>query len=315
MGPKVKIRIEILSGDIISKSLQFEKEIIKIGRNPDSDIVIKDKKASRKHAYIVQTDKGLMLEDLGSKNGTFVNGEKIKKSVALSPEDIIKIGKNTFTLQQIEKEKSFSQKNKLAIYMAIAIFIVVLAVVIPTIYLIGTEKYKVVDRTNQGELLYSYSIPESFNSYFDNENLVEYFFNGSKSKLGWIIIYNFFNEKITESDLLFDANSLDSEPEYYEEFNEAYVSLDEKKSSEFIESKGDRKAFLVEYEGNTSFNNIANVNFWDSKETLMYFTFISIEGNYNYLAFISFFDTGFEAPKDKELLSNMVDSLNIINFN
>lgn len=49
-----------------------------LGRAPDSDIVLPDRQVSRYHARIEQDDDGYLLRDLGSKNGTFVNGEQVR---------------------------------------------------------------------------------------------------------------------------------------------------------------------------------------------------------------------------------------------
>ncbi len=63
-----------------------------IGRERDSVVWIDDESVSRRHARIVLDDSGAMLEDLGSKNGTFVRGTKVKGRARLSDQDAIKIG-------------------------------------------------------------------------------------------------------------------------------------------------------------------------------------------------------------------------------
>lgn len=50
-----------------------------IGRDTDSDIQIDDRQVSRQHAEIAYTPQGYTLRDLGSKNGTFLNGEAISQ--------------------------------------------------------------------------------------------------------------------------------------------------------------------------------------------------------------------------------------------
>ena len=52
-----------------------------IGRTPDNDIVINDVLASRRHARLVTGPQGLVIEDLGSVNGTYVNGQRISTQV------------------------------------------------------------------------------------------------------------------------------------------------------------------------------------------------------------------------------------------
>ncbi len=63
-----------------------------IGRDRDSVIWIDDASVSRRHARIVIDDSGALLEDLGSKNGTFVRGRRIQKPARLADRDVIKIG-------------------------------------------------------------------------------------------------------------------------------------------------------------------------------------------------------------------------------
>lgn len=54
-----------------------------VGREADSDIQIDDRQVSRRHAEITQTVEGYTLRDLGSKNGTFLNGEPITQKPRL----------------------------------------------------------------------------------------------------------------------------------------------------------------------------------------------------------------------------------------
>jgi hypothetical protein len=53
------------------------KSVTIIGRETDSDVQVDDRQVSRRHAEISQTIEGYTLRDLGSKNGTFLNGEQI----------------------------------------------------------------------------------------------------------------------------------------------------------------------------------------------------------------------------------------------
>ncbi|HNX45814.1 MAG TPA: FHA domain-containing protein [Anaerolineaceae bacterium] len=62
-----------------------------IGRDAGSDIVVADRQVSRRHARVEITGQGAILEDLGSKNGTFLNGQKVEGRVRLSEGDEIGI--------------------------------------------------------------------------------------------------------------------------------------------------------------------------------------------------------------------------------
>jgi len=68
-----------------------------IGRNEESDLMIKVISVSRRHAKISIRDKSVMLEDLKSINGTKVNLEKVKRSIVV-PGDVVTIGNVSFLL-------------------------------------------------------------------------------------------------------------------------------------------------------------------------------------------------------------------------
>jgi two-component system cell cycle response regulator len=65
-----------------------------IGRDPTADISISDQSISRKHAKIIREGTVVKIEDLGSSNGTVINGKKLDagQTVSLSKEDMIKLG-------------------------------------------------------------------------------------------------------------------------------------------------------------------------------------------------------------------------------
>lgn len=62
-----------------------------IGRDASCEIVIPDRQVSRFHARLLPTPEGVVLEDLGSKNGTFVNGATISDPVNLQDGDLVQI--------------------------------------------------------------------------------------------------------------------------------------------------------------------------------------------------------------------------------
>jgi DNA-binding winged helix-turn-helix (wHTH) protein len=63
-----------------------------IGRDDTATLWIDDPLVSRRHARIVIDERGAVLEDLGSKNGTLLRGEKIRSAAKLADEDLITIG-------------------------------------------------------------------------------------------------------------------------------------------------------------------------------------------------------------------------------
>ena len=83
----------ILSMDgLVLKEIPLSKERTTIGRKPHNDIQIDNLAVSGEHAVIVTIRADSFLEDLGSTNGTFVNGKPVKKHF-LQNNDVVELGK------------------------------------------------------------------------------------------------------------------------------------------------------------------------------------------------------------------------------
>src|SRR3990172_13282366 len=77
----------------IQGEYELSQERLTIGRKPDNDIQIDNLAVSGKHALIITILDDSFLKDLGSTNGTYVNGKLVKKH-ALKNGDVIAIGKH-----------------------------------------------------------------------------------------------------------------------------------------------------------------------------------------------------------------------------
>jgi hypothetical protein len=79
--PKRAFALRFISGKYQGGEFPIypDKPIV-VGRSSDLDMVLVEDMVSRKHARIAMGGEGIMIEDLGSTNGTFVNGEKVKKA-------------------------------------------------------------------------------------------------------------------------------------------------------------------------------------------------------------------------------------------
>ena len=86
--------------------LRPHREIV-IGRSSELDMVLVEDMVSRKHAKIITDDKTVTIEDLGSTNGTFVNGEKVRTS-EIKDGDRILIGTSIIKLVTMAGEHSTS---------------------------------------------------------------------------------------------------------------------------------------------------------------------------------------------------------------
>ncbi len=71
-----------------------------VGRAVTSDVPIYDPTISRRHAEIELTDTGVRVKDLGSSNGTFLNGAKIGEAEA-GPNDVVTFGKVAFRVKEV----------------------------------------------------------------------------------------------------------------------------------------------------------------------------------------------------------------------
>jgi len=92
-----KAYLFFLSGPMLGRLFPLSVGVTLLGRGQECDIVIKDNRVSRKHLKLKWGDEKAVIEDLKSTNGTFVNGEKIKRrtlrqndKVHMSPTTIFK---------------------------------------------------------------------------------------------------------------------------------------------------------------------------------------------------------------------------------
>jgi hypothetical protein len=92
------------------------KEII-VGRSSDLDMVLVEEMVSRKHARIAYENDTVFIEDLGSTNGTFVNGEKVKRA-QLREGDRVLIGTSILKVVAVDREKEQAAAPNLEVVAA-----------------------------------------------------------------------------------------------------------------------------------------------------------------------------------------------------
>jgi len=69
----------------------------RIGRNSENDVVLNSERVSRYHAEIARQDDVFLIVDKGSRNGVWVNRQRVKNSTELKSGDVIRIGRQDFT--------------------------------------------------------------------------------------------------------------------------------------------------------------------------------------------------------------------------
>jgi FHA domain/Transcriptional regulatory protein, C terminal len=91
-------------------ALQFGENLV--GREEDAVVWIDDAAVSRRHARISIDEAGAVLEDLGSKNGTYLRGQRIEAPVALANEDLMTIGPASMIFRILEQTASTASATK-----------------------------------------------------------------------------------------------------------------------------------------------------------------------------------------------------------
>jgi pSer/pThr/pTyr-binding forkhead associated (FHA) protein len=90
-------RLVVRRGPQPNQTYDLTKDITTVGRDITNDIVINDPEVSRHHLRFSRTADGFTIEDLGSTNGTFINGQRLSGSRPLNNGDMISLGE-TVTL-------------------------------------------------------------------------------------------------------------------------------------------------------------------------------------------------------------------------
>ena len=80
------------------KSFSVTKDVVVVGRREDCDLRIPLGEVSRKHCRFMKDAGAVRVEDLGSSNGTFVNGERVQES-EIQPGDTVQVGPVQFVVQ------------------------------------------------------------------------------------------------------------------------------------------------------------------------------------------------------------------------
>jgi pSer/pThr/pTyr-binding forkhead associated (FHA) protein len=86
------------------REIPLKKFPVLLGRGPHAEIQVLDSFASRRHCEISERDGALFVRDLGSKNGSFVNGEHADERW-LRPGDTLGVGTTTFVVDYESSEE------------------------------------------------------------------------------------------------------------------------------------------------------------------------------------------------------------------
>lgn len=92
--------LQLLKSEALEKvgRIRVAKDTLVIGRDPSAEVAVSHPSVSWRHAKLTKQGDGYVIEDLGSTNGTYVNGVQIKKPIPLSKDDEIMLGVYAFSL-------------------------------------------------------------------------------------------------------------------------------------------------------------------------------------------------------------------------
>lgn len=98
-APRATVRdrasLVVLAGPRVGTLFRIESDELNIGRSLRAEICVDDDGVSRMHARIVRQDDGFFLDDLRSRNGTYVNGVRVVAPVRLTDGDKIHVGRGS----------------------------------------------------------------------------------------------------------------------------------------------------------------------------------------------------------------------------
>src|ERR1700722_3611450 len=107
--PEIPAELEAVAGPLKGSSIPLSEDEISIGREPTNRISLLDAAVSRRHCLITRTNGQFKIQDLNSRNSTFVNGVPVTER-ALASGDEIKVGNSLFifVLPETEEAKNIS---------------------------------------------------------------------------------------------------------------------------------------------------------------------------------------------------------------
>lgn len=148
-------RFRFLIGRNAGKEVPIEREAFFIGRGVNNNLILEDRRVSRKHAVLNYMDGHFILSDLKSTKGVIVNGQKVNE-IILQNRDRIKMGGEV--IEFLEGEPSIPIKTgNMKKIVALAGIVLLGAIVIASVFFLGGNKDKGIALERMRDIEFNYS--------------------------------------------------------------------------------------------------------------------------------------------------------------
>jgi pSer/pThr/pTyr-binding forkhead associated (FHA) protein len=109
--PTALAKFLVRSGSLKGQRLYVKVPIVNIGRADYNDIVIPDDSVSSQHAKLTRREGVWMLTDLGSTNGTLVDGERVTEDIPLAPGAFVRFGDIQLVFEPTDDNAGMQQQG------------------------------------------------------------------------------------------------------------------------------------------------------------------------------------------------------------
>lgn len=92
------------------KPIKLDKPVLLVGRNPDCDVILKQsRKVSRTHCLIACIENTIVVRDLGSTNGVWLNSQRVERDARLSIGDELSVADVRYNLVRVDKDNGLKE--------------------------------------------------------------------------------------------------------------------------------------------------------------------------------------------------------------
>lgn len=215
-------KLVVVKSDSLEGEITLEEGLLIFGRDDDADITIDDKRVSRRHCSIAVEGDGFVISDLGSSNGTYVNGTKVDKKT-LENGDRIHIGSSILEFH-VEKTLRPKPKSRVSTFVkgvaalgALAVLAFVAVKLIPSLSMKGPERVIMQERweyRTQAAVIASPSLGDLNGDGFLNLVVTDvngnvYALDGREGGLMWNTVFKSGGGALSSSAVLGDINQQD----------------------------------------------------------------------------------------------------------